>query len=51
MIKSRLPMKGKTCAAKKSDTEVVLETKEFIFGPHGSIRGSKMICTTCWIRS
>ena len=32
---------GKNLRGKQSDTEVVLATKEFIFGPHGSIRGSK----------
>ena len=32
---------GKNLRGKQSDTEVVLATKEFIFGPHGAIRGSK----------
>lgn len=39
--KSEIVHAGESLRGKKSDTDIVLETKEFIFGPHGSIKGSK----------
>ena len=39
--KEQIAHEGQNLRGKKSDTEVVLETKEFIFGPHGTMKGSK----------
>ncbi len=48
--KEQIAHEGQNLRGKKSDTEVVLETKEFIFGPHGTMKGSKTTCTSCWSR-